>query len=613
MDDLENQLRNLPSCAGVYLFKDEKGAVIYVGKAKNLHSRVRSYFSDTDSRFLMPFLQARIKDLEFIVTDTEKEALILENNLIKKHRPRYNLRLRDDKTYFHLRLTTSEKFPRLLLTRRPDKTKDLIFGPFASSKKVKETIRLLQILFPLRRCESRRFLSRERPCVNYEIGKCPGPCAGKVAEPEYQEYVHQVIKFLRGQGKELIQDLTGRMKQTSEQLEYEKAARLRDQIQAIKDTLEKQKVEVSLPLDRDVIGYFRLADRAVVYRLGYRNGILILGQPYFLSRIQLDHQETLSSFLKQLYLGQSFIPREILLPFPIDDQDLIQEWLSDQAKRKVEVFVPERGDKAGQVELANTNARQALESSREKEKIKQDAIQELKRILRLNKTPAWIECYDISNLGEKLAVGAMVKFLNAEPEKSGYRKYRIKGVDAQNDYQMMKEVLFRRFQRALAENQPLPDLVILDGGKGQLNVALAVLTELKIKNLELAALAKEREMAAAKSPDLEKKPERIYLPRVRDPIRLKPGPAQNLLVRIRDEAHRFALAYHRKLRQKLTRGSLLLEIPGIGEKKKRALLKHFGSLKRIREASLEQISSAPGISEKDAERIFSFFRSWGKI
>jgi len=612
MDRLADKLNKIPAQPGVYIFKDDKNAVLYVGKAKNLRSRVRSYFSETDNRFLIPFLKARIKDLEFIVTDTEKEALLLENNLIKKYQPRYNLRLRDDKTYFHLKLTTSEKFPRLLLTRRPDKSRDMVFGPFASSKKVKETISLLLKLFPLRRCESRRFILRERPCLNYEIGKCPGPCAGKISENDYQSLVESVIKFLRGQGKEVLQDLTAQMKTASEKMEFEKAARLRDQIQAIQYTLEKQKVEVNLPLDRDALGYYREADRAVIFRLGYRNGVLILGHPYFLRGIKLDDPETLGSFLKQLYLSQNFIPREILVPFQIEDQDLLQEWLSEQAKHKVEIMVPERGDKAGQVQLANANAKQALLTSREKEKIKQDALMELKQTLRLEKIPHWIECFDISNLGEKLAVGAMVKFLDGEPDKTGYRRYRIKGVDEQNDYQMMKEVLSRRFKRALEEKQELPDLIILDGGKGQLNIALKVAQELGIKHLEIVSLAKEREIGEPMSAELKKKPERIFLPGVKDPIRIKSEPALHLLQRIRDEAHRFALTYHKKLRQKALSQSALMDIPGIGEKKKRALLKHFGSLKQIRNATLEELKSTPGISSKDAERVFNFFRTQAK-
>ncbi len=605
MNHLEKKLENLPSQPGVYLFRDERGEVIYIGKAKNLRQRVRAYLSDTDTRFLIRFLKPKIFDLEFILTDTEKEALILENHLIKKYQPRYNIRLRDDKTYFHLRLTTSEKFPRLLLVRRPKKSQDLIFGPFASAKKVRETIKVLQGIFPLRRCTTRNFQHRTRPCVNYEIGKCSAPCAGKISEQDYQKIVEQVIKFLKGEGKELINQLEAEMKKSAENLEFEKAGRLRDQIQAIRDSLEKQKVEVNLPVDRDAIGYYRRADRVAIYRLGYRQGKLLSGQVKILKKVQLEDQEVLSSFLKQFYLEQSFIPREILLPFPVEDQNLIQEYLQEKAKHKVEILIPERGEKRAQVELANQNAQKALEASEEEKKIRRDALEELKKIFRLAKTPEWIECYDISNLGEKLAVGSMVKFLSGEPDPSGYRRYRIKGVSTQNDYEMMKEVLSRRFQRALRENQPLPDLIILDGGKGQLNIARKVLSELGIEQVAVVSLAKERKIKSRQG--AEKKPERVYLPGIKDPIRIKSSPALHLLTRIRDEAHRFALSYHRRLRRKFATRSVLLEIPGIGEKKQKALLGHLGSLKKIQEASIEELARVPGISRRDAQEIISFF------
>jgi len=605
MNHLEKKLENLPSQPGVYLFRDERGEVIYIGKAKNLRQRVRAYLSDTDTRFLIRFLKPKIFDLEFILTDTEKEALILENHLIKKYQPRYNIRLRDDKTYFHLRLTTSEKFPRLLLVRRPKKSQDLIFGPFASAKKVRETIKVLQGIFPLRRCTTRNFQHRTRPCVNYEIGKCSAPCAGKISEQDYQKIVEQVIKFLKGEGKELINQLEAEMKKSAENLEFEKACRLRDQIRAIRDSLEKQKVEVNLPVDRDAIGYYRRADRVAIYRLGYREGKLLSGQAKILKKVQLEDQEVLSSFLKQFYLEQSFIPREILLPFPVEDQNLIQEYLQEKAKHKVEILIPERGEKRAQVELANQNAQKALEASEEEKKIRRDALEELKKIFRLAKTPEWIECYDISNLGEKLAVGSMVKFLSGEPDPSGYRRYRIKGVSTQNDYEMMKEVLSRRFQRALRENQPLPDLIILDGGKGQLNIARKVLSELGIEQVAVVSLAKEREIKSEQG--AEKKPERVYLPGIKDPIRIKSSPALLLLTRIRDEAHRFALSYHRRLRRKFATRSVLLEIPGIGEKKQKALLRHFGSLKKIQESSIEELSRVPGISRRDAQEIIRFF------
>ena len=566
--ELRKRIEALPARPGVYIFKDEPGKVLYIGKAINLRSRVRSYFAETDTRTQVPFLVARVRGIDFIVTGTEKEALILENNLIKKHQPRYNLRLRDDKTFFHVRLTTSEKFPRLLLARRPEKTRDdLIFGPFSSSKAVKQTIELLLKLFPLIRCTSRKFQYRPRPCVNFEIDKCLGACAGKVSEDDYQRSVRQVVKFLRGEGTELIPELEFEMQAASENMEFEKAARLRDQINAIRETLEKQRVEINIPVDRDVLGYYRVADRAVVFRLGYRRGILVLGHPRFIRRVQVPDREALASFLKQSYLGRNFIPPEIILPFPVDDQELIQESLSEQAGRKVELLVPERGEKAAEVLLANTNARQSLEASREKELLKLDALKGLQKILGLKNFPETIECYDISNLGGKLAAGSLVRFSHGEPDKSSYRRYRIKGLEEQNDYEMMKQVLSRRFRRAIEEKQELPDLIILDGGKGQLNIALKVLEDLGLSGMDVAALAKERQIGAPLSAELTRKPERVFMPGRKDALRIKHEPAKHLLVRVRDEAHRFALAYLHKLRRKSVTRSVLLDVPGIGDRK----------------------------------------------
>jgi len=609
MSDLEKRIESLPASPGVYLFKDDSGKVIYVGKALNLRSRVRAYFNETDPRPQIRFLRPKIKDIDFMLTDTEKESLILENNLIKKYQPRYNLRLRDDKTFYHLKLTTSEKFPRLLLARRPDKSQDLVFGPFASSAAVHETMHLLLKIFPLRRCTTRKFQTRSRPCINFEIGKCPGPCAGRISEPDYQKSVQQALKFLRGDGKELVSELEAEMQTASSRMEFEKAGRVRDRCRAIRETLEKQKMEVNAPLNRDVLGYHREADRAMVFRLGYRQGILLIGHPYLMRQVQVPDQEVLAAFLKQFYLGKNLIPREILLPFPVEDQDLIRESLEDQAGKKVELSVPERGDKRGQVELASANARQALASSDEKERLKQDALCQLQKIIHLRSLPQVIECCDISNLGEKLAVGSIVRFSGGDPDKSGYRRYRIKGMDTQNDFEMMRQVLERRFKRALLEKPALPDLLILDGGKGQLNIALKVLEELKLTGLDVIALAKERETGAPLSSELVKKPERVFLPGRKDPVYVKLEPAKHLLTQIRDEAHRFALAYLQKLRGKALGRSVLLEIPGIGEKKRRALLRHFKSVKRLREASAEELKQIRGLSARDIEQIQKFFRA----
>jgi excinuclease ABC subunit C len=609
MSKLPDRLEELPASPGVYLFKDEAGKVIYVGKALNLRSRVRAYFNESDTRPQIRFLRPKIKAIDFMLTDTEKESLILENNLIKKYQPRYNIRLRDDKTFYHLKLTTSEKFPRLLLARRPDKSRDLVFGPFASSAAVHETMRLILKSFPLRRCTTRKFQTRQRPCINFEMGKCPGPCAGRISEQEYGKSVRQLARLLRGEGREMVSELEAEMKDASARLEFEKAASLRDQLRAIRETLEKQKVEVNAAVDRDVLGYHWQADRAMVFRLGYRQGILLIGHPFLIRQVQVPDREALAAFLKQFYLGRDCIPAEILLPFAVEDQELLRESLQDQAGRKVELSVPERGDKRGQVELASANARQALASSDEQERLKQDGLVQLQSILHLRTLPRVIEGFDISNLGGKVAVGSMVRFSGGGPDKSGYRRYQLKGVSGPDDFEMMRQLLSRRFQRALLEKQELPDLLVLDGGKGQLNIALKLLAELKLTELPVIALAKERETGAPLSSQLVKKPERVFVPGRKDPVLVKLEPARHLLTRVRDEAHRFALAYLQKLRRKAPYKSVLLQIPGIGEKKRRALLRHFSSLKRLREAGFEQLQEVPGLSSRDIEQVWKFLHA----
>ena len=604
---LEAKVAELPIGPGVYLLKDTEGRVIYVGKAKSLRPRVRSYLSDRgDARAQIRFLRGRLADVEVVVTDTEKEALILENNLIKQHQPRYNVRLRDDKTYFHLKLTTSEEFPRLLLARRPTKGKDLLFGPYASSSAVKETIALLQEIFPLRRCSSPVFQHRTRPCLNCQIKKCLGPCCQLISAEDYAKLVDQVAMFLKGRRTDLIDRLKQEMKKASEAMEFERAALLRDRIRAIEATLEKQKMDIPDPKDRDVFGLAREGDRVEILRLGFRYGTLLLSKGFSLTRLSLTDAEALGSFLKQFYTPEEFVPEEVLIPFPVEDQELLAEVLSERRGKKVAVLVPERGEKRRLVELAEENARQALKRAAVRAEQAERALEELQQKLRLPKRPGWIECYDISHLMGKEAVGSLVKFVEGEPDKSGFRRYRIKGVEQSDDYAMMKEVLSRRFKRALTEGQELPDLVLVDGGKGQLNVARAVLKELGIRGLPVAALAK---VNLGSGPELNiKKGERVYLPGVKDPVRLLAHTAGlHLIQRIRDEAHRFAISYHRRLRGKRMVRSELENIPGIGPKKRNLLLKHLGGIEKVRQATLEELAVVPGISRQDAERIRNFF------
>lgn len=598
----------LPALPGVYIFKDSSGRVLYVGKAKSLRTRARSYTKEGgDGRYHVRFLQTKIADLDFIVTDTEKEALILENNLIKKYRPRYNIDLRDDKTYYHIRLTLSEPRPRLVLTRRPKKGGvDMLFGPFSSSGAVKETIRTLQEIFPLRRCQS-RFRLRERPCLNFQIGKCIGPCAEKVGEEEYKQVVDQVIRFLKGRRPELVSDLKKQMKEASKAQEFELAATLRDRVQAIDKTLEQQKVDSVHPVDRDVIGFYREGDRVVIHRLGYRAGVLLMSDTHGFTKVSLPDDEVLSSFLAQFYPERGEPPEEILAPFMPADHELLKASFSEARGRHCTIRVPVRGEWKKLVELAAKNAQETWKRESERGEDRARAMAQLHKRLRLGRLPGWIECVDISILGGENAVGSMVKFIEGEPDKSGYRRYRIREVEGTNDYGMMQEVLTRRFKRALNEGRPLPDLLVVDGGKGQLNVALAVLSELAIEGLEVIALAKDKEIGEPLSKDLRKKGERVFVPGAKDPVTIKPGTAGlHLLQRVRDEAHRFAISYHKNLRGKKLKRSALEDVPGIGKKKAKALLKHFKGIAKIRNAAPREIASVPGITNNDADRIKSF-------
>ncbi len=607
----EDKARDLPARPGVYLFKDRDGKVLYVGKAKSLRARVRAYTREgADGRPHIEFLRMKARDLDYIVTSTEKEALILENNLIKKHKPRYNIDLRDDKTYYHVKLTLSEEYPRLLLTRRPDKnSKDLLFGPFSSAGAVKETIRALQEIFPLRRCQS-RFRARERPCLNNQIGKCSGPCAEMVSPGDYARLVDEVARFMKGRRPELIRELESRMMEAAEAEDFERAAVLRDRVAAIGKTLESQHVDETRPVDRDVFGFHREGDRVTIHRLGYRSGALLLSESRGFTRVNLPDEDVLSSFLSQLYAKDEAVPDELLLPFMPAELDMLVSGLAELRGKKAALRRPERGDGRAQLEMAVRNAKEAMKRDTERSEDRERAMEELRARLRLSMTPRWIECVDISVLQGENPVGSVVKFVDGEPDKSGYRRYRIKTVEGVNDYDMMREVLDRRFSRALKEGALLPDLLVVDGGKGQLNVAAAVLGELGVSGVELAGLAKDRETGDPRSDELKKKGERVFVPGAKDPVSMKPGTAGLfILQRIRDEAHRFAVTYHKKLRDRGKKTSVLQEVPGIGPAKARALLKRFGGVKKIAAAGVDEIAAVSGLGRADAERVAEFVKS----
>jgi excinuclease ABC subunit C len=603
--NLEDQIQSLPTSPGVYLMKDQAGTVLYIGKAKNLRSRVRTYFGKSgDARLSLRFLMPKVRQVETILTDTEKEALILENTLIKKHKPRHNIDLKDDKTYFSLKFNLQDNFPKLNLVRKIKRDGARYFGPYASSAAVKETLRVLRHLFPLRTCNDANFRNRSRPCLNYQIRKCLGPCCGLVSPEKYADLVQEVILFLEGKNSQLINLLQGRMTEASENLNFEEAARLRDQIGAIEQTLEKQKTVSQTPNDQDVFAFHRRGNSWEFQVLFFRRGILVGNKAFHFPRLNLPEEEALSAFLRQYYAEEPSIPHEVLLPLPIEDEGLLAEWLSEKKGVGVQVHAPQRGEKKNLVEMAEKNAENSFQKRVGEIETLDLILQELKEKLRLKNLPRRVECFDISNLFGTLAVGSMVSFLDGRPDPSHYRHFKVHAPSFPDDYAMMYEVLKRRYSK-LEPGGEKPDLLIVDGGKGQLNVALAVLAELGLQEIPAIGLAKDKGPSLKKVS--EKTADKIYLPNVKDPVLLGHSASLRYLQRMRDEAHRFAIRYHKKLRGKRGLQTLLDEIPGIGQIKKKALLKEFGSLQKIQEASADRFSQVEPITRKDAQAVFEFF------
>ncbi len=597
--DREKLIASIPPKTGVYLMKDSSGKVIYIGKALNLRSRVRSYFRETgDDRSSIPFLRNRLTDIDFILTDSEKEALILENNLIKQHKPKYNIRLRDDKDYLCLRLTTKEKYPRLITLRRPKSGSEPTFGPYSSASELKETLRILRKAFPLRTCSPAVFRSRNRPCLNYQLGRCLAPCTLPVSEAEYNSIVNEVRMILSGRAESLLDDLREKMGYAAEDLRFEDAAIYRDRIGAVAATIERQKMFRTGGPARDVIGTARKADRVAAARMRIREGKVVSVDNFFFNAHGKNDKDVLDEFLSRLYGGDGETPREISIPVAMKSSAAIAEWLSEKSGSKVYIKVPKRGEGRAMIELAVKNAAEALESEFAREFDSNEILEQLGRRLELGAPPQHIEGIDISNISGKLAVGSLVVFIDAAPEKSRYRKYKITGMDEPNDYAMMKQVLERRVRRGIEEDN-LPDLILIDGGKGQLNIAREVLRELDAPHVALASMAKDREGVGS---------DRVFIPGRKNPVSL-PTQAFHLLQRVRDEAHRFAIEYHRRLRRKTTIASELTKIPGIGPSKRDALLKHFGSLKRVREASRQELLQVKGISRRESEAVYRFFQN----
>ncbi|HEY3303245.1 MAG TPA: excinuclease ABC subunit UvrC [Candidatus Binatia bacterium] len=610
---LEEKLEALPAKAGVYLMRDPNGKVIYVGKAKNVRARVRGYFRGGEGRSQIQFLMNRVGDVETLLTSNEKEALILENNLIKQYKPRYNIRLKDDKSYLSIKINVRHPWPRITATRKIVKDGSRYFGPYSSAFSARETLDIIEKHFLLRNCTEYNFKNRARPCLQYQIKRCLAPCVLPVDSNEYQANLREAILFIEGKRQELIDELRRRMDEKAEALEFEAAAKIRDQIQAVEKTVEKQRMVSHWGGDQDIFGLYREGGFIEVQVLFVRQGKLTGNHAYSLEDREFPDEEVLEELLTQFYQGERFVPDEILLPVEIDDREAREEYLSERRGKRVSILSPQRGDKRQLVEMAAENARQSYAERHDQEKERERMLLELKEKLRLRNYPQRIECYDISNIQGAHAVGSMVTFINGEPDKNFYRHYRIRTVSPEmrgDDFAMMYEVLKRRFSRGVEEGG-LPDLVVVDGGKGQLGMALSAMGELGVLGkIDVAALAKMRVECAPRSAEIERLEERVFLPGQSNPIVLKRNSnALFLLQRVRDEAHRFAITYHKKVRAKQTLYSALDKIPGIGGARKRALLRAFGSVKRIEEASLDELLKVPLINEKVAQEILDSLRS----
>lgn len=602
---ITEQMRQLPNHPGVYLWRDAEGNIIYVGKAANLKHRVRSYFAAGQK--LSPKLQqmvARLAELDFFLTANEQEALILELNLIKRHHPRYNVRLKDDKTFPYLKISLNEDWPRIYFTRHLEENGGRYFGPFASARSVRQTLKALKRVFPFRSCSEPITGTDRRACLEYDLNLCRGPCIGAVSREEYTEIIKQVVLFLEGKQEIVVGKLERQMKAAAEALDFEKAAVLRDQIKAIHRVIEGQRIAATVSGEQDVIAFAQDRDQAFVQVFFVRGGKLIGRESFALyGTLYEEPSQIMTSFVKQFYSTSAYIPPLLVLQHPLDETAVIKGWLQSKRGAGVNIQVPRRGNRKKLVDIVAENARQALEQLKIKRlatpKELEKALVEIQRELNLPRLPSRMEGYDISNIQGVAAVGSMVVFDQGQPTPSHYRRFKIKTVACADDYAMLQEVLQRRFKRlksedSLADSWAItPDLVLIDGGKGQLNAARSALGETGADAVPIVSLAKENEA--------------IFIPSKSKPIVLPhSSPALQLLQRLRDEAHRFALGYHRKIRKRESFTSVLDIIPGIGTKRKRSLLKQFGSLQAIKEAPLEELASAKGMTKGLAQKLKEF-------
>lgn len=661
-EELDEALTRLPTSPGVYIMRSRKGEVIYVGKARSLRARVRQYFNGTDTRMFVPLLAKLVGDIETVVVSSNKEAMLLENNLIKEHRPRFNVKLRDDSNYLVLRLDPKGEWPRLELKRQIEHDGAYYFGPYHSARTARSTLRVVNRHFKLRTCTDFVLHSRKRPCLQYQIDRCPAPCVYDVSQSDYDEQVKDVSLFLAGRHNELIKGLRSRMESAAADLEFEIAARVRDQLRALESATEGQRIVGTASLDQDTVGMYREGGSVEFVLLHVRQGKVLGSQAFSNRGLEHPDPEVLANFLAAYYDDAPFVPDEVVLPFSLaeDDAEPLEAWLKDRKGKKVSLVVPERGDRRKLIALANKNASSNFSTRRNRREDHDAALTRLRDRLQLSKLPRVIECYDVSHLQGSDTVASMVVFVDGAAEKSRYRSFKIKGLAGDgegkrqgafqnDDFASMYEVLGRRFKRALRkrdaddpnEDDPwaLPDLIVIDGGKGQLRQVLTVMQDMGVatgtEGVDVVSLAKERKDAVAMTKEgLEKlksrkrsssspgaayrewaidendkrayrvRPERVFIPGVKDAVALRAGSSERYLMeRVRDEAHRFAITHHRKRRSKRAVRSVLDDIEGVGPAIKRSLVQHFGSVAAIREATVEELGAVKGVGKSLAERI----------
>ncbi len=602
-------LDQFPMKPGVYLMKDAENKVIYVGKANVLKSRIKQYFAPTgDTRPMVPFLLRQISHIDTIVVPSEKEALLLENTLIKKHQPKFNAILKDDKTFISLMINNRHPWPMIRLIRYKNKPKEdgLYFGPYTSAYAARQTYEILTRLFPLRQCTDEELKRRTRPCLLYSIKRCIAPCVGKCSKEEYSTFVNGAVKFLKGQDKEILKELHAEMKKASENLEYERAAAILQTIRQIEHVIEAQPLAVKVNgKNSDALAIYREGEEVMLVQLLFREGKLIGSEHYSFSNILEDEEDLFSSFILQHYPHQERPPDEILLPIPLKDADLISEILSESPKKKrISILYPQKGEKRALVSIAEENAEAVFQQKKDQLELKEKMLLDLQDTLKLNRYPKRIECFDTSHISGTDPVASLVAFTDGEKDSERTRLFKIKTALRGDDYGAMREVLTRHLTRA-KQADDLPDLIILDGGKGHLNIGLEVFKDLDVASVDLIALAKEESRH-----DKGMTAERIFLPEHHDPIHLNlHSSLLFLLQKVRDEAHRKAVGFHRKRRQKRSLSSAMDTIPGIGPIKRARLLRHFGSVEKIKRASPEELKQVKGVTQKDIDTLAQFWVS----